>query len=134
MTMHQLFQMRTVDRTYFSFRMTDISRKLNAKQYFDRTDAKTCRRITSFEEFKEITDHYNYNGEDIEHIRSEAAELLPFYFRNIFRDYREKMGDHQWGGGGAVRGWRSERYELLGKMATTTYCTTRGIDSMFGNN
>ena len=95
MTMHQLFQMRTVDRTYFSFRMTDISRKLNAKQYFDRTDAKTCRRITSFEEFKEITDHYNYNGEDIEHIRSEAADLLPFYFRNIFRDYREKNKENE---------------------------------------
>ena len=95
MTMHQLFQMRTVDRTYFSFRMTDISRDLDAGQGFDRTDAKTCRRITSFDDFKETTDHYNYNGEDIEHIRSEAMDLLPFYFRNIFRDYREKNKENE---------------------------------------
>ena len=94
MTMHQLFQMRTVDRAYFSYRMTDITKKLKSGD-FSRTNAKTCEIINSFSKLKEIKDYYNYNGESIEHKRSEAIDVMHFSLRNILRQYREKYKNNQ---------------------------------------
>jgi hypothetical protein len=90
MAMHQLFQMRTLDRTYFSYRTTDISKILNSN-YFTGTKAETCEIIHYFSQLKEIKDNYDYNGENIEHKRSEAIDIMPFYLRSIYRQYREKF-------------------------------------------
>ena len=90
MVMHQLFQMRTVDRTYFSFRMSDLSKEHYKNKYFERTNAKTCKFINGYDDFEEITDNYDYNDLNIEHKKSEAMDILPFYFRNILRDFREE--------------------------------------------
>ena len=96
MTMHQLLQMRTVDRAYFSYKTNEITKKLFSKDNeMGRTNFKTCKEINSFNDFKEVKDSYNYNGENIEHIRSEAMDMLPFYLRNIFRDYRAKYKNSQ---------------------------------------
>ena len=91
--MHQLFQMRTVDRAYFSFRMTDISKNLNQGRSFFRTEAKTCKQLNSFDDYEKITDNYDYNGESIKHERSKEMDLLPFYLRDILKQFREEYKD-----------------------------------------
>ena len=88
--MHQLFQMRTVDRAYFSYRMSNATELLyEGINNWERTDMKTCKRVKSYADYQIATDHYNYNGLNVEHKRSEAVDLLPFYFRTLLRDYRE---------------------------------------------
>ena len=88
--MHQLFQMRTVDRAYFSYRMSNATELLyEGINNWERTDMKTCQRVKSYADYQIATDHYNYNGLNVEHKRSEAVDLLPFYFRTLLRDYRE---------------------------------------------
>ena len=54
--MHQLFQMRTVDRTYFSYRTTDISKMVKSGS-LTGTNSKTCEILNSFSDLKEITDN-----------------------------------------------------------------------------
>ena len=95
MVMHQLFQMRTVDRSYFSFRMNDYSKNFYKNIYYERTNVKTCEQVNYFNDFGEVKDHYNYNGENIEHIRTEAVDIVPFYFRNILKEFREEYKDNQ---------------------------------------
>ena len=95
MAMHQLFQIRTVDRSYFSYRMTDITKNFMSKQKLYATEAKECRRINYFRELNEVTDYYNYNGENIEHKRSEAVDRLPVYYRELLRQFREEYKDNK---------------------------------------
>ena len=95
MTMHQLFQIRTVDRSYFSYRMTDISKNLKSKINYFNTAAKDCRRIRSFKDLNEVTDYYNYNNESIEHKRSEAIDPHEFYNRELLRRFREEYKDNK---------------------------------------
>ena len=82
--------MRTVDRGYFSFRMSKISKEFFKNDRFVFTDIKTCEILKSYEDFKEVIDHYNYNGLSIEHKRNEAVDLLDFYYRTLLRDFREE--------------------------------------------
>ena len=93
--MHQLFQIRTVDRTYFSFRMSDISKDFYKNKRFYFTNAKTCEFVNSYKDFKEVIDNYNYNALNIIHKRSEPLDFLPFYFRNLVREFREEYKDHE---------------------------------------
>ena len=51
MIMHQLFQMRTVDRGYFSFRMSNISKEFFKNDRFVYTDIKTCEILKSYEDY-----------------------------------------------------------------------------------
>ena len=95
MIMHQLFQIRTVDRTYFSFRMSDISKDFYKNEHYYFTNAKTCEFVNSYNDYKEVIDNYNYNGLNITHKRSEPLDLLPFYFRNLVREFREEYKDHE---------------------------------------
>jgi len=90
MVMHQLFQMRTVDRSYFSYRMSNTSKKFFKDRIWDQTNVKTCELIKNYSDYKEEIDHYNYNDLKVDHIRSEAVDLLPFYFRTLLREFREK--------------------------------------------
>ena len=88
--MHQLFQMRTVDRSYFSYRMSDATELLyEGINNWVRTDMKTCKQVKSYADYQVEFDHYNYNGLNVEHKRSGAVDLLAFYFRTLLRDYRE---------------------------------------------
>ena len=93
--MHQLFQIRTVARSYFSYRMTNITKKFKADLEYYTTEAKECRRISSFSELNEVTDYYNYNGENVEHKRSEAMDILPIYYRELLRQFREEYKDNK---------------------------------------
>ena len=90
MIMHQLFQMRTVERTYFSFRMSDISKKYYEGRSWEWTNIKTCKPANNYSAYEEVIDYYNYNNLNIEHKRNEAVDILSFYFRSLLRDYREK--------------------------------------------
>ena len=93
MIMYQLFQMRTVDRSYFSIRMTDISKEFFKNDYWDRNEPKTCKNVNTYNDLKEKKDYYNYNGLSIEHIRCEEIDILPYYYRTILRDLREEYKD-----------------------------------------
>lgn len=95
MAMHQLFQIRTVDRAYFSYRTTDITKNFKADINYYTTEAKECRRIYSFNDLKEVTDNYNYNGKNIEHKRTEAMDVLPIYYRELLRQIREEYKDNK---------------------------------------
>ena len=88
--MHQLFQMRTVDRSYFSFIISSASKQYFKGKIWEQTNVKTCESVKSYDDYKEVTDHYNHNGLKVDHIRSEAVDLLPFFYRALLREFREK--------------------------------------------
>ena len=90
MIMHQLFQMRTVDRSYFSFIMSSASKQYFKGKVWEQTNVKTCKSVKSYDDYKEVTDHYNYNSLKVDHIRSDAVDLLPFFYRALLREFREK--------------------------------------------
>ena len=58
---------------------------------FKYTDIKTCEILKSYEDFKEVVDHYDYIGLNIEHKRNEPVDLLDFYYRKLLRDFREEF-------------------------------------------
>ena len=75
--------------------MSDISKDFYKNKRFYFTNAKTCEFVNSYKDFKEVIDNYNYNGLNITHKRSEPLDFLPFYFRNLVREFREEYKDHE---------------------------------------
>jgi hypothetical protein len=93
MMLHQLLQIRTVDRSYFSYRISDEAREFFKDHGWDGNDVETCEVVSSYDNFTEVIDHYDYNGLNIEHRRGKAFDLLAYYFRNALKEYRIKYKD-----------------------------------------
>ena len=90
MMMHQVLQVRTVDRSYFSYKISESTKKFFKEIKWDGYDVQTCEVISSYDNFTEIIDHYKYNGLNIEHRRSKPFDLLSYFFRNALKDFRKK--------------------------------------------
>ena len=95
--MIQLFQMRTVERSYSSLRYTenlpifDHDFDLENSNYYNPT---TCKKINSYEELGMATDYYNYDGLNIEHKRTNVfVEIHSMSERKAYNNFREKYQD-----------------------------------------
>ena len=88
--MHQIFQIRTTDRSYESFRLSNISKEYFGSQKWNFVDIETCDIGKSFNDIKNITDHYEYNNLNIEHIRTKVVDRFPREFRNALDNFREE--------------------------------------------
>ena len=68
--MIQFFQIREVERTYTSYRLSDFSKQHYQNKRISVVNPDTSSTIRAFEELDEQIDHYNYDGLNIEHKRS----------------------------------------------------------------
>jgi len=126
--MHQLFQMRTVDRSYFSYRMSNTSKEFFKNKKWEDTNAKTCEYIKNYSDFKEITDHYNQNGLNIEHIRNEAVDILPSFYRTLLRDFREKYINDE-----SLKKYLKRPTDIIIFSDSFSYSATSGLIKGFQN-
>ena len=88
--MHQILQLKLTDRSYESFRISDISKKFFDNRSWDFVDIETCKHGTFFNQTSEIIDHYNYNGLNIEHKRTKVIDRYPRAMRNGLNNIREE--------------------------------------------
>ena len=92
--MIQLFQMREVERTYNAMRYSDELKKsfnLIIEYEEDHIYAPTtCKNIISIDDFKEVTDYYNYSGLNISHRRTNVfVELNTLSERTAYNEFRK---------------------------------------------
>lgn len=92
--MIQLFQMREVERTYSAMRYSDeLKKALNLTIEYEEEyiyDPTTCKNIISIDDFKEVTDYYNYSGLNISHKRTNFfVELNTLSERTAFNEFRK---------------------------------------------
>ena len=90
MILQQLLQIRTVDKSYFSYRMSNISKNFFKNKRWQSVNISTCENVESYDDFHQITDHYDYNGGNVEHNRSDVFDLLQYYHKNWLKDFREE--------------------------------------------
>ena len=89
--MIQLFQIREVEMSYSSFRLSDYAKQYYRYNPFSYINPKTCENIMSFEELEEETDHYNYDGLNIEHKRSKPfLEIFTKSEREAINNFRKE--------------------------------------------
>ena len=96
MLMHQIFQIRTTDRSYESFRLSDISKKYFNNIYWNFVDIEKCKIGTSFNDTEEIIDHYIKNNIDIEHKRTKVIDRFPLDYRKSLNNFREEYFNSQY--------------------------------------
>ena len=88
--MHQILQLRLTDRSYESFKISNISKNYFNNRNWDFVDIEICKHGTFFNETGEITDHYNYNGLNIDHKRTKVIDRCPRALRNGLNNIREE--------------------------------------------
>ena len=93
---HQILQIRTVDRSYESFRISDISRKYFNNMDWDFVELETCNIGKSFNDTNEIIDHYISNNKDIEHKRTKVLDRFSRGLRNSLNNFREEYFNSQY--------------------------------------
>ena len=93
MLMHQLVQMRSTNRAYFSYGLSETAKEYLKYDYYDDINLETCEPITSFDNFTEITDYYDYNGLNISHKRTNPIDYVPFTMRKAMDNYRKNHMD-----------------------------------------
>ena len=128
MIMHQLFQMRTVDRMYLSFRMSNTSKEFYKGRIKERNNIKTCELVESYDDYKEITDHYNHHGLNVDHIRNEAVDSLPFYYRSLLREFREKYLNDE-----SLKKYLKKSTDIILFTDSYSYSATCGLIKGFQN-
>ena len=88
--MHQVLLLRTTDRSYESFRISNISKEYFSTRNWNFVDVQTCKIGKFFNDTTEIIDHFNYNGLDIEHKRTRVIDRFPRNFREALKNIREE--------------------------------------------
>ena len=87
----QLFQIREVERTYTSYRLSDFSKKFYQKYKISYVNPETCSTINAFKELEEQIDYYNYDGLNIEHKRTKPIiELFSNSEREALNNFRKE--------------------------------------------
>ena len=74
--------------------MSDMAKELNKGHFILLPESKTCKLFT--EDGEEITDYYDYNGENIKHIRRESVDEATFIERDIFKQFREEYKNSEY--------------------------------------
>ena len=88
--LHQALQVRTVDRSYEAFRISNISREYYKKDDWNFVDIETCENYKSFDNMQFTTDYYNYNNKNVEHKRTKVVDRFIKEFRNALNNFREE--------------------------------------------
>jgi hypothetical protein len=89
--MHQIFQLRIVDKTFYSFRITNVSKEYFNSSHYDLINPETCERIKTLDDImNEVTDYYDYNNLKIEHKRTKVFDNAVMEFRETLRGFREE--------------------------------------------
>ena len=71
--MHQVVNMRTNNRCYNSYRLTDVSKEyLQNYHGFYSTNMETCELVDSYKKIGQVTDYYDYKGLNFTHQRSQV--------------------------------------------------------------
>ena len=93
--MIQLFQMREVEMSYSSIRFSDYAKNFY-KDLVDYTIPKTCENIILFGDLEEETDHYDYDGLNIEHNRTKPfLEIFTKSEREAINNFRKEYENSQ---------------------------------------
>ena len=87
---HQMMQMRSTNRAYISYGLNEKTKEYLKLFDFDGINQETCKKITSLEDFEEITDYYDYNGLNISHKRTNTIDEVPLSMRKAMNNYREQ--------------------------------------------
>ena len=90
MIMHQILQMRTTNKAFYSFGVTDKAKKYHGNFLFGCTNLETCLTIKSFDDLSIITDYYDYNGLNITHKRTNFVDYLTVSLRKAMDNYRQQ--------------------------------------------
>ena len=87
--LHQVLNMRTTNRCYNSYRLTDESYEY-LKNYYDFyfTNMETCELVDSYEKIGQTMDHYNYNDLNIPHNRTQVMDFLFNSYRKALDQFR----------------------------------------------
>ena len=87
--MHQIFQTRILDRTYYSYKITSISEDYYDKKNWYCFEPFNCKNINSF---YDIVDTYidTYGDSSISHKRTNPIDLIPESFRVALKEFREE--------------------------------------------
>ena len=90
MILHQILQIKTVERTYFSFRYSNKTMEYyKNNNLFATFNLETCTDIKDFREYSLKTDYYyNSDGTYIEHKRINALDILNKYRRQALKEFR----------------------------------------------
>ena len=92
--MIQLFQIREVEMTYSSIRLSDYAKEYYISPFY--IIPKTCEIAYSFEDLEEETDHYNYDGLNIEHNRTKPfIEIITDSERTAMNNFRKEYINSQ---------------------------------------
>ena len=92
--LHQVLNMRTTNRCYNSYRLTDESNEYLKNYYgFYFTNMETCELVDSYEKIGETTDHYNYNDLNIPHKRTQVMDFLFNSYRKALDQFRRDYKD-----------------------------------------
>ena len=90
MMMHQIFQIRTANKAFYSYLMNEKSKKYVKKNLISKINLETCKVMKSYEDLRIITDYYDYNGLNITHKRSNAIDYISLGYRKALANYRKK--------------------------------------------
>ena len=90
MILHQILQIKTVERTYFSFSYSNKTMEYyKNNNLFATFNLETCTDIKDFREYSLKTDYYyNSDGTYIEHKRINALDILNKYRRQALKEFR----------------------------------------------
>ena len=89
--MIQLFQLREVERTYTAYRISDYAKYYYQRDRYNYVNPETCGIIKAFEDFEEQVDHYDNDGLDVQHNRSNPfIELLSLSEREALNNFRKE--------------------------------------------
>ena len=88
--LHQVLNMRTTNRCYNSYRLTDVSTKYLQNNYgFYFTNMETCELVDSYKKIGQTLDFYNYNDLNITHNRTQVMDFLFTSFRKALDQFRK---------------------------------------------
>jgi hypothetical protein len=87
--LHQVLNMRTTNRCYNSYRLTDESTKYLQNNYgFYFTNMETCELVESYKKIGNTTDYYDYNDLKIPHNRTQVMDFLFTSYRKALDQFR----------------------------------------------
>ena len=86
--LQQFLQVKILQRTHFSTKVSDMMKKEMEKDMKDIIELETCTGFNSFDDMKEIVDEYGeIDGKKIEHHRTKIFEL---FNSTVLKEHKQK--------------------------------------------
>ena len=90
MIMHQIFQIRTLDKTFYSFKLSNSIKEFFKNGVDNWINSETCERVTKFEDLDSDIDYYEYNNLKVQHKRTKTFDNIRMEYREALRNFREE--------------------------------------------